>query len=304
MSSQKYVFVTDDKCSYRLDQLEAYFRALFSMPRVWGVQRTTPGGGRIYDTYDSNIDRQIESTIRYNTHPDYSMSDDQKECTLSLHPFTHPYFMPNTGRAYERDVIVKYIETTYMVGKPLRLENGKQIDPIKDSISLYPHRNLGCIGGDEIKYTPEKVKWPEFREGSQNIISGLVYVINHAEAPDERYDGDSVYRYYCGKKNIVPSDVHYEKIMSDILITGAKLFNVGHVKPGIVFINTEFRDCVIISGCWCGIKFISCRFVNCYIEQFDGIHDWTFRRCQWVDTRFENDLIQAQFDKITKIESS
>lgn len=304
MADNQYVFIPGDQCSYRVSDLRKYLEMLVTI-RVPGAKITTPGGTTIDSScFNGNMPlaSKVDLYMKIYTFKDYSMTSDQKECTITFEKFQEPYFITDTGRAYERVAIIECIKTTYLAGKQLRLESGKPIDPINDSIILHPHKNLGCRSDKIIEYHPKDVKWPEFREGSQRIVEGLTKIINDTQhgCDEYIYDAETVYRYYCTKRGIQPADRYGEKQIKDTLIRDARLFNVGHVKAGLVFINTEFRNCVINAECWCGIKFISCRFTDCRIEKLSTlrIFDMSFRRCVWIGTRFTNGQTEAAFKKL------
>lgn len=242
-------------------------------------------------------DYMVQALTAY---PDHSMTGiDEPICPLSLDTFENPYYLVQARRSYELDFILTAIAKSYKVGEILRLESCV-INPAFDNIRLVPHYGLGSRDDAEIEITPNDVVWPKF-DPSASQYEHPQFTRLLAETPGlpdgNHFDGKTIWAGYCRYRGI-PIDSEPNMTFANMTISSIELFKANHMKVGggmIVFRNVHFVKCRFRIGCWCGTKFIGCKFTECVLESFGQAGHPTRVLTSIWENPYINDKVLEQF---------
>lgn len=291
-SSTKYYFVTKDCHSYTLDELWSMVDALLakadaSKDADSEFQLVMPSGHTSMVSRTSLlVDRGGKRTsvpllFGYPETVDWSRTSGQTECSLSLDSFVRPHILGKTGRSYSLDMFRETVAKTLEQGNRLPLED-ITLSPLDlDDIKLYPNYSLPGwssdttpISFDFARVARDKLAYNFERIAARNVPEMSRALNTLSEMNDICVDGRGAREEY--KKHRGTST----RVMEDLHVMGA-VFPRDHIKDGPAFRNVLFDNCIMWCSCWCGIRFVGCKFKNCmFIYGPDGMHRADFMMCE------------------------
>lgn len=220
---------------------------------------------------------------------DWARTSDQSECVLSADPFDNPHLLSLNGRSYSFAAIQRAIKCTLAMGENLRLEDVTLTPLDVTKIHLYPNYSLPGW-----RFKPNKVTMDEkviplakLRYDGAKILEKNVPAIS---ALFDKLPVTEDGYHQSGKPLLDAYNCHHGtigKVVQNLGVSRA-VFPRSHLKlDSPVMQNVMFHSCVIYVNCWCGIRFVGCRFDNCvfviskYADHFNlSLCEET--NCKWV----------------------
>jgi hypothetical protein len=213
--------------------------------------------------------------------PDVTDTSGDTTCSLTLEEFQYPVLLSINNRTYEKVAIQEAIETILMQGQDLRLEDVTLTPMSLHKIQLFAKSGPYFSGAPRVITYPEFTGWPPFdlqRAQNGNIPEASRWFTEIPALDGSHLKLHYLWTRYSGHRRLPePKDENY--IIRDLIVENIALLPKHSKMHGgyIVFINVLFRNCTVPSTCWCGVKFISCRFENTDISKADRLNA---RRCQ------------------------
>lgn len=246
--------------------------------------------GVAFTMYGKNPDAQAQfDYMRYSGEllKDVSRTAHEKTCALSCEDYVSPHLLNLNGRSYSYEHIHNAISKTLLVGEQLRLEDITILPTQIECIQLYPNHSLG--GWTPRKYTEQMMQLKVFsRERAEryNIPAFSAWLDAIAGDRNQVWDESVVDLYknkYCKSRpdqNPAPCDYSNPPVFTNLLIKEV-VFPRVHPKHPVHFVNVEFCQCVIYYECFCGPRFYSCRFVDCWVVLGNIFRPGVWRRCSF-----------------------
>lgn len=322
MAETNQLFSEADRTSYSRQWLREWFGSIRSECDKNPKALRTPRGNAVSTYFDK--ERPCEYDAKWNKAghtkfkswedaaidwmfltPDHTDADDPV-CPLTLEKPENPYYLTKACRCYELDEIRKAITNTYLIGEPLRL-GVCTLNPSRDDIKLIPHYGFGSHDEETIIISPGQVVWPAFnplRVKDEYPMFTRALGDTPGLPSGGHFQADVVYAAYCEALGIKPGEKE-PMMFENIRISGIELFKANHMKTGgnmIVFRNVHFVRCRFKIGCWCGTKFIACRFTECNLDSMgDRPHDLKFVRCDWENPIVSDSVVPGLVTNILSV---
>jgi len=197
-------------------------------------------------------------------------------CSLSGLKITNGWFIDECRQNYNYAAIVDEIARTYLRGRPLHLA-GVMFDPLEDEIVLYPNKSLGATSSGPVVFEPKMASFPRYNNLVVTERPGLSRSIGPWKTPLTALcaNGGRANESFGDNEELILSEtpVFRNRRFLDLDFSGTHWRD-----PPAVFQNCHFVRCKWTeTGCWCGVRFVSCRFTRCVT--YKGVTVPRFTRC-------------------------
>lgn len=225
----------------------------------------------------------LKDLVRYgDIIADISETAEDEVCGLTLEPLQRPVVLSANGRTYEGSAIRDAIEMSVLKGEDLRLEDVTLTPAGIHNVCLYSKMGPYFMGqSPKPEEYLEFTGWASFNRHqaeSRNIPEFSSWMNQSLPVGETHTKLGELWARYAAARGVPVVSCDGVQVVRDLVVENVRLLP-GHAKTdgGMTFINVLFRNCTVGEDCWCGIRFISCRFEGTDLSK---IHHLTTRRCQ------------------------